>query len=172
MVIPGFLEPHAWAMVGALGISADGRMWGAFLGTLCPWARLSENRPEPSKEQDARDSSAWAEPEGLWPQALPLPRETLGRISISDQPKFLKAGPGCPVPPSLTQGGGRTGRIPYRTSLIKDLEVREVESHQTQYLLALVRYSSSNRPSRLSCLLSGLSQILGKSWSQVVSWHL
>lgn len=106
---------------------------GAFLGTLCPWARLSENRPEPSKEQDARDSSAWAEPEGLWPLELPLPRETLGRISISDRPKFLKAGPGCPVPPSLTQGGGRTGRIPYCT-LIKDLEVREVESHLIQYL--------------------------------------
>lgn len=37
MVIPGSLEPHAWAMVGALGISAKGRMWG-LLGTLCPWS--------------------------------------------------------------------------------------------------------------------------------------
>lgn len=60
MAILGSLEPRAWAMVGTLGISVEGRdlagWWGeAFLGTLCPLATLSK---------DERDSSAWAEPEG------------------------------------------------------------------------------------------------------------
>lgn len=41
MAILGSLEPRAWAMVGALGISVEGRIWWgmggeAFLGTLCP----------------------------------------------------------------------------------------------------------------------------------------
>ena len=48
MAILGSLEPCAWAMVGSLDISVEGRdlagWWGeAFLGTLCPLATLSKD---------------------------------------------------------------------------------------------------------------------------------
>lgn len=37
MAILGSLEPHAWAMVGALGISVEGRIWWGMGGRLF-WA--------------------------------------------------------------------------------------------------------------------------------------
>lgn len=53
-------------------------------------------------------------------------------MGISNRPKSLKAGPGCPVPPALTQEWRQDSRIPYFTSLVKDLELGEVKSHQTR----------------------------------------